>query len=89
MPIYEYVCNDCEHKFELLQSISADPAENCPTCKGNNVQKLISNSSFVLKGTGWYVTDYKDKKKSDSSTSSTKEAKPESKKSPEKATVTA
>ncbi|MBF0273674.1 MAG: zinc ribbon domain-containing protein [Nitrospinae bacterium] len=89
MPIYEYVCNDCEHKFELLQSIGAEAAEDCPACEGKNVQKLISNSSFVLKGTGWYVTDYKDKKKNDSKSSSTTEAKPESKKSPEKATVPA
>jgi len=58
MPIYEYECPKCGKKEEVLQGIN-DPA---PECHGK-MKKLISNSSFILKGKGWYATDYKDKKK--------------------------
>ncbi len=57
MPIYEYKCTVCGHRFEKLQSISEEPVKTCPVC-GGAVKKLISNTSFILKGTGWYVTDY-------------------------------
>ncbi len=56
MPIYEYKCSICG-VFEVTQRITEDPLEKCPTCQGE-VRKLISNTSFQLKGTGWYVTDY-------------------------------
>jgi putative FmdB family regulatory protein len=56
MPIYEYKCPECG-VFEVTQRITADPLEDCPTCQ-STVRKLISNTSFQLKGTGWYVTDY-------------------------------
>ena len=56
MPIYEYKCSECG-VFEVTQRITEDPLEECPTCLGE-VRKLISNTSFQLKGTGWYVTDY-------------------------------
>ena len=56
MPIYEYKCPECG-VFELTQRITEDPLEECPTCQGK-VRKLISNTSFQLKGTGWYITDY-------------------------------
>ena len=56
MPIYEYKCSACG-VFELTQRITEDPLEECPTCQGE-VRKLISSTSFQLKGTGWYVTDY-------------------------------
>lgn len=56
MPIYEYNCSKCG-VFEVTQRITEDPLEKCPTCQAN-VQKLISNTSFQLKGTGWYITDY-------------------------------
>jgi putative FmdB family regulatory protein len=56
MPIYEYVCQKCG-EFEVTQRITEKPLGKCPTCKGK-VKKLISNTSFQLKGTGWYVTDY-------------------------------
>ena len=59
MPIYEYRCNDCGHELEAIQRISADPLEACPSCGENGLTRLISQSSFVLKGGGWYVTDYK------------------------------
>ncbi len=56
MPIYEYLCQKCG-EFEVTQRITSNPLGRCPTCRGK-VQKLISNTSFQLKGTGWYVTDY-------------------------------
>lgn len=56
MPIYEYKCSECG-VFEVTQRITEDPLEECPTCQGE-VRKLISNTSFQLKGTGWYITDY-------------------------------
>ncbi len=56
MPIYEYNCSECG-VFEVTQRITEDPLDTCPTCEGE-VRKLISNTSFQLKGTGWYITDY-------------------------------
>ncbi|OGQ53119.1 MAG: hypothetical protein A3J24_04140 [Deltaproteobacteria bacterium RIFCSPLOWO2_02_FULL_53_8] len=58
MPIYEYRCNDCKAVFEEIQKFSDEPIKVCALCSGKNVEKLISQSSFVLKGTGWYATDY-------------------------------
>ncbi len=57
MPIYEYKCISCGHRFEKLQSFHDEPVRVCPKC-GGDVKKLISRSSFILKGSGWYVTDY-------------------------------
>ncbi len=60
MPIYEYECKFCSHKFELLQKISDPVPSVCPNCgKEGGIHKLISEASFELKGSGWYVTDYK------------------------------
>ena len=61
MPIYEYKCNKCDRTFEKLQSINAEPLKECVYCTGE-VVKLISASSFQFKGSGWYITDYKNKK---------------------------
>jgi putative FmdB family regulatory protein len=63
MPIYEYACDSCG-TFEVTQRITEKPLRRCPTCRGR-VRKLISNTSFQLKGSGWYMTDYaaKDGKK--------------------------
>jgi putative FmdB family regulatory protein len=58
MPIYEYVCNACGHEFEEWQKISDAPVNRCPSCGKRKVERLVSLSSFHLKGTGWYVTDY-------------------------------
>jgi putative FmdB family regulatory protein len=89
MPIYEYQCQKCG-TFEATQRITDKPLAKCPNCKGK-VKKLISNTSFQLKGTGWYVTDYarkgqngdakSDAKASDAKPEGKKEAKAESKKS--------
>jgi putative FmdB family regulatory protein len=58
MPIYEYECLDCGKVFEIFQKISEEPLKECRVCKGR-LNRLISQCSFQLKGTGWYVTDYK------------------------------
>ena len=57
MPVYEYQCKACGHIEEAFQKISEAPLETCPKCNGQ-LKKLISQSSFHLKGSGWYVTDY-------------------------------
>ena len=59
MPIYEYQCEECGFKFEAMQSISAKPLKKCEldNCKGK-VVRLVSASGFILKGGGWYATDY-------------------------------
>ena len=57
MPIYEYECQKCGARLERIQKFSDPILTECPKCKGR-LKKLISNTSFVLKGTGWYVTDY-------------------------------
>jgi|YelNatPaOPRAMG01_1025707.scaffolds.fasta_scaffold06906_2 putative FmdB family regulatory protein len=58
MPTYEYECTVCGYKFEMFQKISDEPIVVCPKCNGK-VKRLIStNGSFILKGNGWYVTDY-------------------------------
>jgi putative FmdB family regulatory protein len=58
MPIYEYHCQKCGHEFEVLQKRFDVDEVPCETC-GGQAKRMISNTSFVLKGTGWYVTDYK------------------------------
>ncbi len=69
MPIYEYRCDNCEHRLEILQKINDKPATNCPECGEDSLRKLVSAAAFKLKGTGWYETDFKDKKpKSESKT---------------------
>lgn len=57
MPLYEYACKSCGKKIELMRSINDDSVVTCPDCKAD-CQKLISATSFQLKGTGWYKTDY-------------------------------
>ena len=58
MPIYEYQCEACHHQFEAWQRMSDPAISECPNCQGHDVHKLISATSFHLKGTGWYATDY-------------------------------
>lgn len=57
MPLYEYRCSACEHQFEVIQSFSDKPLRKCTEC-GGKVEKLVSRTGFVLKGGGWYKTDY-------------------------------
>ena len=65
MPIYEYECKKCG-VFEAMQKITDAPLKKCPTCKGK-VERIVSRTSFVLKGSGWYQTDYAKKGPSASS----------------------
>ena len=60
MPVYEYGCTKCGQQTELFQKISDPPISRCELCNGK-MKRLISQSTFHLKGTGWYVTDYASK----------------------------
>lgn len=66
MPIYEYECGACGKRFEVAQKFSDPLVTECRHCNARSVRKLLSPTSFVLKGSGWYVTDYAstDRKKS-------------------------
>ncbi len=61
MPIYEYVCNECEHALEALQKLSEAPLRTCPACEKDALKKKISAPGFRLSGSGWYETDFKSK----------------------------
>ena len=63
MPLYEYECDNCGHRFERIQKFSDDLVSACPLCDGK-VRKLVSSPAIQFKGTGWYVTDYADKPRS-------------------------
>ena len=64
MPTYEYICKKCKHMFELFQSMFDAPRKTCPECKGA-VRRLVSGGSgLIFKGSGFYLTDYKNKKSS-------------------------
>jgi putative FmdB family regulatory protein len=88
MPIYEYKCVKCQKVIEVMQKFTDKPLGRCPSC-GGRVSRLISNCSFQLKGSGWYVTDYKkgdsgrkdrgkDEKKTEPTKSETKAEAPKS-----------
>jgi putative FmdB family regulatory protein len=90
MPIYEYACEKCESEFEAEQRITDDPIKSCPRCKSRKIKRLISRTSFVLKGGGWYSdlysssgakkdkSDSGDDKAASSSADSTSESKKDS-----------
>ena len=61
MPIYEYKCTKCGRRVEMMQKITDESLQTCPSYKGQ-LRRLMSLTSFQLKGSGWYATDYKDKK---------------------------
>jgi putative FmdB family regulatory protein len=65
MPVYEYLCEKCGHEFEAEQRITEEPLKTCPRCRARKVKRLISQTSFVLKGSGWYADLYSSKKKSE------------------------
>ena len=67
MPLYEYECDSCGHRFEVIQKFSDAPIDRCPKC-GKTVHKLMSSPAIQFKGSGWYITDYAKK----DSTSATK-----------------
>jgi putative FmdB family regulatory protein len=75
MPLYEYQCKKCGHRFEKIQKFSDKPVKKCPEC-GGVVEQTISAPAVQFKGSGWYVTDYAKKSTAPaSSESSTKDAK--------------
>ena len=57
MPLYEYQCDACSHRFERIQKFSDPPVDTCPSC-GGAVRKLLSSPAIQFKGSGWYITDY-------------------------------
>jgi len=76
MPIYEYICEKCGSHIEVMQKVGDAPLKRCQKCRGK-LEKIISRTSFQLKGSGWYMTDYS--KSSDSSSKDKSEKKSESK----------
>ncbi|GBD21954.1 hypothetical protein HRbin28_02423 [bacterium HR28] len=58
MPIYEYECTSCGHRFEMKQRFSDEPVASCPEC-GNSVRRLLYPAGIIFKGSGFYITDYK------------------------------
>jgi putative FmdB family regulatory protein len=66
VPLYEYLCKKCKHKFEKIQKFSDRPIKKCPEC-GGPVEKVMHAPAVQFKGTGWYVTDYGGKDKSEKS----------------------
>ena len=87
MPLYEYQCDACAHRFEVIQKFSDPRLDTCPKC-GGAVQKLLSSPAIQFKGTGWYITDYARSGKTEGGATSgdktagsaeSSEAKPESK----------
>src|SRR5262245_2512055 len=77
MPLYEYQCEACGHRFEVIQKFSDPLVEKCPKC-GGVVRKLLSSPAIQFKGSGWYITDYAKKDSSGGSKSDKADAKSES-----------
>lgn len=69
MPLYEYQCDACAHRFEVIQKFSDPPIEVCPKC-GGAVKKLLSSPAIQFKGSGWYITDYARSGRSEGASSS-------------------
>ncbi|NKB47692.1 MAG: zinc ribbon domain-containing protein [Legionellales bacterium] len=78
MPIYEYQCPVCQYQFEEMQKISDPPLSHCPQCQHEGVTKLVSACGFELKGSGWYVTDFKDKSSAKTKTTEATDTAPSS-----------
>jgi len=86
MPLYEYLCKKCGHRFEKILKFSDKPVKKCPEC-GGAVEQVISAPAVQFKGSGWYVTDYAKKSTASSSDSGSKESK-EAKKDEKKSDTT-
>ena len=63
MPTYDYRCEACGHELEIFHSMKDAPKRKCPGCGANRLKRLVSAAAFHLKGSGWYVTDFRDKNK--------------------------
>jgi putative FmdB family regulatory protein len=68
MPTYTYLCSDCGHRFDTVQRMSADPLTDCPQCAKPALVRQVQAVGFALKGSGWYVTDFRDKGKTPAKT---------------------
>jgi putative FmdB family regulatory protein len=68
MPLYEYVCGACGHRFEQIRKFSDSPLEVCPNCGERKLHKLVSSPAIQFKGSGWYINDYAKKGPADPST---------------------
>jgi putative FmdB family regulatory protein len=78
MPVYEYACGKCGHEFEAEQRITEPPLKTCPRCRARRLKRLISQTSFVLKGSGWYADLYSSKAKPESAEAKSETAPPKS-----------
>ncbi|MBI3537689.1 MAG: FmdB family transcriptional regulator [Chloroflexi bacterium] len=83
MPVYEYVCDNCGHQFELRQSFQHEPITICPTCGKRAVRKLFSSAGIIFKGSGWYKTDSRKSSGASAETKSNGDTKTDSKTSGE------
>jgi putative FmdB family regulatory protein len=72
MPLYEYQCEACGQRFEVIRKFSDPPLETCALCGKGPVQRLVSSPAIQFKGSGWYITDYSQKGKSSESSSAAK-----------------
>jgi putative FmdB family regulatory protein len=79
MPIYEYRCSTCGHQEDFLQKVSEPVLSQCPACGKPTFEKQLSAAGFHLKGSGWYATDFKNKKPAEKKTEAKNEAKTETK----------
>jgi len=73
VPLYEYECQSCGHRFEMLQKVADSPLTSCVKCEGK-VERLLSSPAIQFKGTGWYVTDYARKGQASSTESESSES---------------
>ena len=76
MPNYDYKCDDCGHIFEVFQSMTAERVKECPECGGNVTRLIGAGSGLIFKGSGFYITDYKNKKPAAAPTSETSKSQP-------------
>ncbi len=89
MPTYEYACQKCGHEFEQFQSMRDEPLKKCPKCKKAGLKRLVGGGAgLIFKGTGFYITDYKNKSsgKKEGGDSKPSESKPASDSTPTKST---
>lgn len=85
MPTYEYACKECGHEFERFHSINANPDLSCPACGGQVERKISGGTGLLFKGSGFYITDYKNGKEKPAEKKQESAEKPKKEKTGEKA----